>query len=79
MITDSQKIKLEYEIVRRGRYAGIKETYYHHSELVNAYLEWANAPYGREAEWDLWCDLRDEVPRGTNAKIRKEKLKDRYH
>jgi hypothetical protein len=42
-------------------------------ELSTAYWAWALEKQGREPQWDAYCDVRDCVPLGTNAKIRQER------
>lgn len=75
MIYDSARLKLDYEPTRLGRYAGVRrEAFYSNIDLYAAYENWAT-PYtgSRQPEWDEYCDVRDLVPKGTNAKIRRER------
>lgn len=72
MLKDTEHLKVDYELVRCGRYDGTtRNVFYPQIEMLAAYEAWATAYSGkRELEWDEWCDVRDGVPRGTNAKIR---------
>lgn len=81
MITESGRIRIEYEPTRLGRYGDTKrDVGYAPVDLLNAYWEWSHTPsHKREPEWDLYCDVRDRVPMGTNAKIRSQKLSKRFH
>lgn len=73
MITSPERIKKEYEPTRLLRYASIRTVFYPAKELENAYLVWATTtPSARHQEWDEYCDIRDAVPLGTNAKIRRQ-------
>lgn len=76
MITETGRLRLEYESTRLGRYGDTRQDVAHPPvDLVNAYWEWSHTPsHKREPEWDTYCDIRDRVPRGTNAKIRKRRL-----
>lgn len=73
MIHDSLTLKLDYELTRLERYKERKRADYTVTELAEAYWAWVLAPYGRNTEWDSYCDMRDNVPRGTNARIRKDR------
>lgn len=74
MITDPESIRQQYEHARLSRYSGIKRgIWYSNEDLQFTYDIWANHPYGREHLWDDYCDARDGVPRGTNARIRKDR------
>lgn len=73
MITSTEKLKKEYEPTRLLRYASIRTVFYSPKELENAYIMWATTnPACRITEWDEYCDIRDAVPLGTNAKIRRQ-------
>lgn len=70
---DAYSYKRFYEPNRLLRYTGIKlNVNYTAEEFSEAYLDWVNFPYGREKQWDAYCDVRDRVPRGTNARIRRQ-------
>lgn len=75
MITSSDYIKINYEDQRLSRYANIQQNvFYTHSEYLAAYEAWTTSYSGaRWPEWDDYCDVRDKVPRGTNAKFRQER------
>jgi len=69
-------VKIDYERMRMSRYRGVKETVKYPSEEVYArYLGWATNPGRREDLWDLYCDVRDGVPLGTNKKIETSRRK----
>lgn len=73
MITDPESIKRQYEPSRLNRYSNLKrDVWYSPENLQFAYDLWADHPYGREHLWDNYCDARDCVPSGTNARIRKD-------
>jgi len=63
-----------YEEVRIGRYCReANRQYYSDTEIMQAYQDWAYALGKREEEWDIYCDVRDCFPKGTNARIAKER------
>lgn len=72
MITDTLYLKTEYESTRLFRYQDAKRAQHSQEDFDTAYYEWANAPAGREGEWDKYCDIRDGYTLGTNAKIRRK-------
>ena len=73
MIISTERIQFDYEPVRLARYANCKKRMYPPSELALAYECWVNANTPRDYEWDIYCDIRDEVPEGTNQKIREQR------
>ena len=81
MLTDSLKLKLEYEQTRLYRYIGIKTNIeYFAEDLYEAYFVWYSASTGnREKEFDAYCDIRDHVPRGTNWRLRSKRMESRFH
>lgn len=82
MLTESMRLKLEYEQIRLGRYGGIKQgVAYSNEDLYEAYELWATATGNREREWDTYSDIRDGVPRGTNWRIRRKRMETlgRFH
>ncbi len=81
MLTDSLRLKHEYEPTRLQRYGDIRQdTFYTPQEFANAYWEWCNTPsHKRDREWDFYTDIRDRVPMGTNADIRKHRNANRFH
>lgn len=80
MITGSIHLKFEYEHTRLLRYGNTTQSvYWAPDEILNAYLAWANHPYGREHLWDAYCDKRDGVPAKTNARIRNKRGEARFH
>ena len=80
MITSTFTLKIEYERTRLGRYGDTRQNvFYSQVELGAACESWATQYAGkREMEWDDYCDVRDRVPRGTNAAIRRHKAKDNW-
>jgi len=80
MIPHGGEIKRDYEPARLMRYGNTRQTaVYTQEEYNEAYWAWALYPYGREVQWDFWCDARDRVPPGTNAKIRANFSASRIH
>ncbi len=80
MLTDSLRLKLDYERTRLNRYGrDVKTATYTEEEYLEAYNDWVTHPYGREHLWDLYCDVRDRVPMGTNATIRRRREEAHYH
>lgn len=80
MIVDPLNIQRDYEHTRLARYgAEPRDVYYSPEDMIKAYLAWANHPYGREHQWDSYSDVRDGVPWGTNARIRKKRQDNRFH
>ena len=79
-MTFNEPKMLEYEESRVARYKGYsQDVYYSQSEFDSLYRAWAGRYAGtREPEWDAYCDARDRVRRGTNEKIRKERIANRY-
>lgn len=71
----------DYEPIRLSRYENVKQgVKYSLDARREAYTEWSEAYTGsRENLWDVYCDVRDSVPRGTNAKIRKHRLRQEFH
>lgn len=65
-----KNVKEDYERIRTYRYSGINPEKHSVNDFLLAYEAWANAPYGREKEWDIYCDCRDGLPKGTNRKLR---------
>lgn len=63
--------KVKYEDERMTRYKGVKRVEYPHLNLQAAYSIWVSAKIDREKMWDVYCDVRDCVPIGTNFNIRK--------
>lgn len=81
MITGSIALKFEYEPTRKGRYGEIRQdVFYTPTEFANAYWDWVKTPsHKREREWDIYCDVRDAVPPGTNAEVRRKRNSSRFH
>lgn len=61
-----------YEVSRSYRYKDHKtEVIYSEHQVQAAYKRWAHCPdHDRSEEWDVYCDVRDSKPIGTNATIR---------
>ena len=79
VITETARLKIEYELTRLGRYKDTKQNVsYTDKDLAYAYYNWAMAGTHREYQWDLYCDIRDRVPEGTNSAIRRERAR-QYH
>jgi hypothetical protein len=74
----SMRLELEYEQTRLTRYQNVRtNVFYPPAEIMAAYEAWATSYSGkRDMEWDDWSDVRDGVPRGTNAQIRRNQIKD---
>lgn len=64
----------DYEKLRLDRYKDLKQPRYNytHNDLISAFEAWAQAGSKRDDEWDTYCDIRDGVPEGTNADLRKK-------
>lgn len=74
MITDPESIRIQYESVRLSRYSHVKKrACYSPEDFSWAYQKWSNEKFAREHYWDDYCDMRDGVPLGTNAAIRKDR------
>lgn len=65
-----KNVKADYERLRESRYQGCTREASKMNDYLEAYFAWASAPYGREKEWDTYCDLRDGLPKGTNRRLR---------
>lgn len=80
MITSTERLKIEYECSRMGRYKGYRiGIKYTSLELSVAFENWCEGKsHNREMEWDDYCDVRDGVSRGTNGKIRRERARQRW-
>jgi len=62
-----------YEQFRSARYNGISIVEHSEEAFLKAYLAWKDTEGRREFEWDEYCDIRDNVPLGTNKEYRLKK------
>jgi hypothetical protein len=71
-----------YERDRLGRYGHTPQNEpYSQSDLLLAYDIWSQDKHeDRQKHWDFYCDVRDCVKLGTNAKITKmqKEKRERY-
>lgn len=70
MITATERIRAEYELARTSRYKDQRKVFYPQATFDCYYEDWAKGcPGNRLPEWNKYCDVRDNVPLGTNDQI----------
>lgn len=74
MIGGPKSIKLDYELTRLERYKDVrKRQKYSPEEYMEAYEAWITELGSRTHLWDAYYDIRDGMPKGTNAKIHRDR------